>query len=444
MSWTIQMNWRCSHCKNLNPGMEGKERESLRCVKCGAEKTNEEWIMPGSPETAPRLTGELDRKARLGPNWPCKYCKAESRADKRACETCGAARYDAAPRNTPPKAPPDKHPKEPAPKSIDELRDLSKKDPDALWGIDWEVLKNNPPPVEPPKGEYGYRTAPHVEPPKPKQPTYEDLVEEESIVKSFKSRWSDIDSEAWFKGLLIVGSTALFIGLMIWLFTPNSTVAQVSVMAWTRTSDLQERHSYDGEGWRKNAPAGVYAWTHCETRQNGTHDCNPHDCNCHNVPYECRCSGGTPYSCNCRTNCSPNRNGSATCSESCSTCTTPRVCSTCSREECSTCYDQCPTMEDWCTYRYYQWDSLNRIRLAGGGHTAQWPEVERGIYQNPLFPHRTLREDEYAIRWNDTASYRQWRRTYSFDRYERFSVGDLWEVEWTRAGGFTLMRRKRR
>jgi len=63
-TWTIEMFWRCKHCQTRCPGMKDAERESLRCTKCGAEKTDEPWIMPDSPETAPALTGELDKKTR--------------------------------------------------------------------------------------------------------------------------------------------------------------------------------------------------------------------------------------------------------------------------------------------------------------------------------------------------------------------------------------------
>ena len=31
---TIQMMWDCSHCGTRNPGMGGKERESLKCSTC--------------------------------------------------------------------------------------------------------------------------------------------------------------------------------------------------------------------------------------------------------------------------------------------------------------------------------------------------------------------------------------------------------------------------
>jgi len=427
-TWTIEMKWRCSHCHMLNAGMSGRERDSLQCTHCGSDKkASDEWVMPDNATSAPHLTGELDRKARLGPNWHCSYCGASSRADKRECEICGARRVGTNPTDPTPRKPNERArtpsvtpPKVTAPAS-------------PLLGIDWSETKIEHAPLPEPLDHemvgHTFRTAPVREP-----------VPPPSTVKKW---WETQDSEAWFKGILIVGSIILAICLLYWLLVPNETTARVTVMAWSRSRDLQKRHSYAGEGWRSQAPGSVYSWNHCETRQNGTHDCNPHSCNCHNVGYECNCSDGTSYSCNCSRSCTSNGNGSATCSESCQTCTTPRTCSTCYREECSTCYDQCPTYEDWCRYRYWQWDSLNRMRLAGGGHTAEWPDVERNIRQDPTMEHRILAEEEYAVRWQDEESYRQWRRTYPFTSYERFNVGDRYRAEWTRAGGFTLLRRIR-
>ena len=52
-TWTIEMMWDCAHCGTRSPAMKGKERESLKCSNCGGEKTNEPWVMPDAPHTAP-------------------------------------------------------------------------------------------------------------------------------------------------------------------------------------------------------------------------------------------------------------------------------------------------------------------------------------------------------------------------------------------------------
>lgn len=256
---------------------------------------------------------------------------------------------------------------------------------------------------------------------------------------------STLDSELVFKVILGVGGAALFVWLLVWLFTPNTTVVSVGTMTWNREKVLQERHSYAGEGWRSQAPGEVYSWDHCETRQNGTENCNPHECDCRDVNYECNCTGGDSYECNCTTTnncsttCSSNSNGSATCSErcsptrSCSTCRTPRSCSTCSRRECSTCYDQCPVYAEWCSYHYYRWDQISEAAARGNGHGAVWPDLSA---QGPL--QRIVATELYSVQFTDTRSHRVWVRDYPFSTYERFDVGQHWNAEWTRAGGFTL------
>ena len=392
-TWTIQMHWLCKHCGTRCPGMSGEERESLRCTHCGAEKTDEEWLMPDSPETAPALTGELDQKARAGANWTCTYCKAESRAGAKRCEVCGAERSV-----------------EVASASV--------------------IVRRTPVPEEAVRSDGPYR-APPTPAPWPRL-----VVDEERA----------LPVTPWWKAVFPVVGAVLAIVLVTvffgWLFTPNEAVAVVAKMTWSRERRLEERHAYEGEGWRKNAPSGVFSWDHCETRQSGMENCHPHRCRCHDVSYSCRCTGGTSYSCNCRrscsTRCSSNRNGAATCSESCSTscatCTTPRVCSTCSRTECDTCYDQCPVYEDWCRYRYHQWDELRRLRTAGEGTVCVWPALDA---TTPL--QRLHSEEHYTVRFDDTRSDRRWVRTYDdYARYARFETGQRWRIEWTRAGGFNL------
>ena len=445
-TWIIEMMWDCAHCGTRNPGMKGKERESLKCSTCGGEKTNEPWVMPDAPHTAPHLTGELDRRARAGANWTCSFCKGESRQGHTTCEVCGASRYaetfsDPKPVETPRATPTPasvpvsvpvsvKAPTPPEPTVIVAKAPASKAESleDALSDIH---VKS---PVE-----GGYRTTAYTTPYRTPDPIEED--DDEKV----QSWLSTIDSEMVFKVIIGLGGTLLLVWLMVWLFTPNSTVTNVDTMTWSREKVLQERHSYAGEGWRSQAPGEVYSWDHCESRQSGTENCNPHECDCRNVNYECNCTGGDSYDCNCTTDpgcstvCSSNNNGSASCTERCSPstrcsrCTTPRVCSQCSRRECSTCYDQCPVYAEWCSYHYYQWDQISQARTAGNGHGAEWPVLDT---TGPL--QRILTSEEYTVRFTDTRSDRAWVKTYSFEAYERFNIGQHWNTEWTHAGGFTL------
>lgn len=421
------MLWQCAHCQSLNPGMSGNERESLKCKNCGAEKADEPWIMPDSPEHAKALEGELDRKARLGPNWACKFCKAESRADRKTCEVCGATRAET-PR---PPAPAVRRTNSsataaPAHVPLGPPREPPPYEDEPSVHVDPIVSRPTAPPAKAWEAVTSYRQAPLVEPPPPS-----DLPD----VMTHYEPWDIIKV---ILGVLFVAMIGWFI---YWIFSPNETTVRISRMSWSRERRLEERHDYAGEGWRRQAPPLVYAWDACETRQSGTERCHPHDCNCGDERYECNCTGGSSYSCNCRrscrTSCSSNRNGSASCSESCSescsTCTTPRRCSTCSRRRCDTCYDQCPVYEDWCRYRYHQWDRMAQQRTAGEGRECAWPALEA---HGPL--QRIQADERYTVRFDDTGSPRTWTRDYDYARYEGFEVGQRWRVGWTRAGGFTL------
>jgi len=399
-TWTIEMHWRCKHCQCVNPGMSGKERESLRCVTCGAEKSTEPWIMPDSPETAPALTGKLDAMARKGPNWRCAYCKAESRAGHPLCEHCGAPRDPAL------------HGAAAAGLAERERMKAQKLAPEKA-----------PAPVpEPPVTPVEVREAPSA-PPAPVRSARPSLDDDDFLPMKPQRTW------------LVPCAVALFvvgvIALLAWIFADHDTTARVATMHWRRQATLMERHDKQGEGWRQSAPGDVYEWTACETRQSGTEDCHPHDCNCHEVSEECNCTGGDSYDCNCRTTCSSNGNGSASCSESCDTCRTPRSCSTCSHTECDTCYDQCPVYAAWCRYRYHEWDAIETRETHGDGPGAVWPELAaQGALQ------RVDREASYLVRYDDTRSDRQWRREEPAERYEALHVGDVWTVRYDHAGGF--------
>ena len=428
-TWTIEMFWDCRYCGTRCPGMQGKERGSLRCTHCGAEKADEPWLMPDAPETAPHLTEEYDRKAKLGPNWACQYCNdhTENRADKTVCDGCGAPRYkvDYSQDDKPVDAP------VASPHVQDAPRDIPLSPGEVILTPPVDCTLQTPNLSHTPIEDT------HDHRPSPSERSF-------SYGMSFggEVEKTGINTELVFKIILGVGVAALTIGLLVWLFTPNTTTAHVTTMTWSRTQVLEERHSYAGEGWQRQAPPLVYSWDHCETRQDGTERCHPHDCNCHSVPYECNCTGGDSYECNCTTSapsCTSNRNGSATCtsgSRSCSTCRTPRSCSTCSRTECDTCYDQCPVYAQWCAYHYYQWDIMATQHTEGNGHGAVWPNLEaQGDLQ------RVEATEDYHVIFHDDHSDQTWNRTYDFGRYDQFNVGEDWNIEWTHAGGFTLQTR---
>lgn len=385
----IQMDWRCVFCQARNPGLEGAERESLKCVTCGAEARGEvAWIMPDDVEAAPRLQGESLRRARLGPNWVCAFCQASSRDDRDACEVCGASRH----------AEPDRRPTAPPP------------DPEAPA----------PPPPPPAAREPGPRLT--------------------------DDAWSDVThtpmtpirpafvfpAPAWaaFLGLLLLG-------LLLWLgLRSHHATVRVDRTYWHRTECLYERHDYDGEGWRADAPSDVFEWTACEERQSGTRRCHPRSCNCRQVPYDCRCSGGESYACNCETRCTSRRNGSASCRRVCDTCRTRRTCDTCYSTRCDTCYDQCPVYATWCRYRYHRWDLVRTETRSGYAPPFAWPGLQPAGWQ------RVERSEGYDVRFRDVdETSRTWSREVPEAEFTTYHVGERWRLEWNYAGGFRLLGR---
>ncbi len=394
------MTWRCKHCQSVNPGMSGKERESLRCMTCGAEKSTEPWIMPDAPERAPALTGRLDAMARRGPNWRCAYCKAESRAGHPLCEACGA-------------------PRDPAlhGAAAAGLAERQRQRRAAEHVVTPEVVREKPEVREAPQATASARPAPPA------------TLDDDDFLPMTTTR-------TWLVPLAAAFSVVGIIVFLLWLFADHDTTARVGAMQWRRSATLMERHDKQGEGWRESAPGEVYEWTACETRQSGTEDCHPHDCHCHTVSEDCNCTGGDSYACNCRTSCSSNSNGSASCSDSCDTCRTPRTCSTCTHTECDTCYDQCPVYAPWCRYRYREWDPIANRQTGGAGPGAAWPDLDA---VGPL--QRVDRTERYRVRFDDTASGRRWDYDATAERYETFRVGAVWRVRYDHAGGFRLLAR---
>lgn len=287
--------------------------------------------------------------------------------------------------------------------------------------------------------------ATEVTPARPERPTRPSMASSPRAPRvldddpyEFAPMRSGLSSETIFKVILIGFLTAFFIALGVWLFTPNSAHVRVTGLTWMRQRVIEERHVHNGEGWRNDAPAEVFAWDACETRQHGTRDCHPYNCRPYEEEYECGCTGGDEHDCDCHRVCSSNGNGSARCSTECRTCGSPRRCRTCSRTKYRTCYEQCPVYAEWCSYRYHQWDEIMRRRLTGDGHTASWPDIQPvGAEQ------RMSAEEEYTAHFVGTGDDRErtWNEHFPFARYETFNVGQRYGIEWTRAGGFTIMSR---
>ncbi len=398
-TWTIEMLWQCKCCGTICPGITGNERESLKCTQCGNEKTDEEWIMPNDLDNAKILTGKQDEVARKGPNWSCKYCKSESRNDKDECSVCGAKENEldfdddfsvsySEKRN------------EIIPPSM-KIVENKTQSPFGVGDTEWgeNKFKQNIPPF------------------------YEDDFED-----MFKRK--PIDSEKVLKIFLIGLSICGFVYLLIYFFTPIKAIATVSDIQWTRSENLEERHTRNGDGWRNSAPSSAFDFENCHQRQNGTENCHPYECRVRNESYECNCTGGDSYECNCRTSCTSNNNGSATCSQSCSTCRTPVRCSTCTRRVSDTCYEQCPTYAEYCNYKYHTWDVINRAVMSEHNNTPQWPELQAHGNQ------RIIRDENYrVILINNNSPHQTFNESVRLNVFTRFRAGQQWEIEYTRGMG---------
>jgi hypothetical protein len=254
----------------------------------------------------------------------------------------------------------------------------------------------------------------------------------------------------WTPVLTIGGGIAAAIAaiaLLFFLFWPTEKDAKISGIQWTYTSELHQRQVNTGEGWKKNAPSGIYAVS-CEDRKSGTHDCNPHDCECRTVYDTCyeQCPNtGTvqcnPHDCNChidRSSCVEDGAGGADCDEVCDTCyddcpatgthdCNPHDCNP--ERKCDTCYDKCDTIEDWCTYQYDTWPVINKQVTSGVSQEVAWSTLAaQGNDQ------RLERSERYKVNFTDGKDH--WTYTpSSLSDFRRFNPNDGWRVSISLAGG---------
>lgn len=171
----------------------------------------------------------------------------------------------------------------------------------------------------------------------------------------------------------------------------------------------------------------------CVTRQHGTHNCNPYDCNPHSVSYECHCHQvQTGESCHER--CTSNGNGFSSCEEVCSP-SYSRECDTCSRTEHDTCWHQCPTFDQWCTYQYYEWPTIDTATTSGTDVNAVvWPMLS--VQPNPPSPQRLSRTEIYHVKFHNESKTWEYSPT-SVGDFRRFHRRVPWVIEVTHAGRVT-------
>ncbi len=420
----IEMVWRCKHCKTVCPGVSGKEDESLKCTHCGAQKSDEPWLMPDDIAAAPAITDAIQLAfARAGANWRCEYCGCEERNLHGQCSVCAARK-----------------PSPPA-TAVGEVTVA----PSVVASV---AAITSDPAATPPSAS---GATPHA-----------------SCPSAFVGR-----------KLLLGLCTALLgcagLAFVRWALSPNVSVASVSGLAWSRTERLFEEHTYAGNGWASGMPSAAFNVS-CEIRLRGYVSCNPHDCDPYVEQVDCNCTGGDTYRCNPRTvarrcnctgggtyRCNPRRgtcrsngNGTATCPtvwdtcrtpETCQrcldtvyeTCRHPRVCQRCPVTRWRTCFDQCPVNERYCSYQFNRWDQLETRSLAGTDHVPRWPGlVARTARQ------RLDREETYSVALSEKGGDHRWTLTPTGERdFLRYDLAQRYRVEWTRAGAFHVLGRIR-
>lgn len=222
----------------------------------------------------------------------------------------------------------------------------------------------------------------------------------------------------------IAASVVVFVGLLVWLFTPHELRARVASMKWIHMARYEERLVKHTEAWGTSSGAFNVS---CSSRYYGTESCNPYQCNPHSVSYSCN-----GHSCNCRTSCTSSKNGFSNCSESCSTCY-----STCYRTEYSTCYHQCPVYRDWCAYDYYDWVGRGERTLSGASAaTMAWPDL------GPIDEtHRLVKTPAYVVNFRTADG-----ETYSAApdtpaEFEQYADDQEWVCQKAVLGFFKPLRR---
>jgi len=443
--WTVEHTWTCSACHQTNRGRD------LTCSSCGKTKSDENYNERSKTAVAdPKLLAI----AHGGPNWDCAFCRFENRSGTATCAQCGADKAVMAP-----------HPlygwlpggmEAPKYETVDEARARQglASIPDGAR-ISTAVFPEKPkaepeipkivvPPETKPEKNFweemaekrteappgGYRDAPVkrldddpvvVSPRQPLEPDAETTT----TLRSDPST-----STAGLRVFAIISAIIAAVALLVWLFSPWHEHVRVSSARWERQRDLHHRVTMHGEGW--GAPIGSFNAT-CESRQHGTHDCNPYDCHPHSV--DCRCHQVADGE-SCHESCTSGQNGFSDCEEVCETEYTEE-CDACT--EYDTCYEQCPTYDDWCRYSYYEWPVVATTRAAGTDHDpVVWPAMDTPTDGET---YRIDQAEEYHVAFTNENG--TWTTDPSSETaFERYHAGARWDIEVTHAGTVSPVRQE--
>lgn len=407
--WTVENTWKCSTCHHINRGRD------LRCSKCGKPKNASEAYDTSNSYSAPAVTDQkLLEVAKGGANWHCEYCQSAERNIHHECSHCGGPKTRAIAKA----------------EAAKELRKIVDRVPD-LSDFDGPMAG---PAHERTRSVEAVREVPYRENyPLPKR-SYSDMYKTPSGI-TYSNKEQKIIVASVIAGLILVFS------FFYWIFAWHSHDAIVISTHWQHTAHLEQRYTHHGASWDGDEPASHFNDI-CETRQNGTHDCDPYDCNPHSVSYDCNCHSVSDGE-DCHTSCSSNNNGFSECEEICS----PRShteCDSCNRTEYDTCYHQCPTYDQWCEYDYYTWNEINTAFTSGNDHNLSDPNLVATTTING--PQRVRIDREYDVRFHTLdGDADENRKVWDYDPpnaldYHRFHVGSRWRIETNHAGSMRIVR----
>jgi hypothetical protein len=88
-----------------------------------------------------------------------------------------------------------------------------------------------------------------------------------------------------------------------------------------------------------------------------------------------------------------------------------------------------PVHRRWCDYRYHDWPTASFQEVSGEGHAVTWETFGPVLDED----HRETTEGWYVVEFTNTKE--TWRYpTRSKSTYDKFELGDLWELEFPNVG----------
>lgn len=312
--WQIEMLWRCSTCPTK---CENLGRDKV-CKNCGApKKESDEFYMPGDTRYESRVTDteQLD-DAHAGPDWSCRYCGSAQRRNDGECARCGVPQAEGTRTST---------------VEQDPFRTPATRD-------DYSDIDNPPPATAMPPPPRMYREGP-------------------------------------LGGVVaVIIAIALITGLYF-LFRTRDVYATVSGVQWAYTIPIERYQVVSDDGF--DPPGDAFDVTRTGSRIH--HYDRVHD-GSHQEPYsvleacgqDCR---PTPKICS--QSCTSNKNGYATCRESCSG--GGQSCSTryCSRTRYRTVedYHNEPVYRPYYGWHAWRWRPHRNAVTSGRDFNMRWPDT---------------------------------------------------------------------